>query len=313
MIYLYYGDNSILIREKLAVVKERYWAKYASGLNFWKFDLEADTTDLRSVLESQSMFEEKKLILIRGIFLAPEEKWASLEELILHNKNLKLSQEVILILYDFENGGKSKKRLEFLKKLGEAKEFKNFDKPQLVEWCLKKAEIENIKISKNDLTYLVNNLNGEALRVWNEVCKLSAYGQGVVDRASIDKLVQFDVTTSSFKVIDALLQKHSALALKNLEDQWHNNEEPMLILGALVWQFRLMLKLADAKVGSTAEAVQKFKMNPWVAQKTLLALKKFSVAELKNIYQNLADIDLGIKTGQKDGREALADFVYSFL
>ena len=277
MIYLYYGDNNILIRERLAAVKERYWAKYASGLNFWKFDLEADVADLRSALESHSMFEEKKLILVRGIFSAPEDRWANLEELILHNKNLKLSQEVVLILYDFENGGKSKKRLEFLKKLGEAKEFKNFDKTQLVEWCLKKAEIENIKISKNDLTYLVGNLNGDALRVWNEVCKLSAYGQGVVDRASIDKLVQFDIASNNFKIIDALLQKNASLALKNLEDQWHNNEEPILVLGALVWQFRLMLKLAATKTGSASEAVQKFKMNPWVAQKTLVALKKFSV------------------------------------
>ena len=42
----------------------------------------------------------------------------------------------------------------------------------------------------------------------------------------------------------------------------------------MVWQFRNMLKLADVKITQT-EAVQKFKLNPWVAQKTLSALKTF--------------------------------------
>ncbi|MEK7565367.1 MAG: DNA polymerase III subunit delta [Patescibacteria group bacterium] len=323
MIYLYWGENSFLIQEKLAKISESYRAKFKSGLNLFKFDLEENCDELKSSLESQSMFSEKKLVFLRGILSVPEVKFEEIKETINKNKFLNKSEDVILVLYDFiiprfDLPGRSNlktsevNRLNFLKTLGEVKEFKNLDKPKLIDWCLKKTEEENIKISRNDLSFLIDGVGCDANRVWNEVSKLSAYSGGNITKKDIESLVVFDVVASSFKVTDALAQKKVSQALIGLNELWQNNEEPVMVLGAMVWQFRNMLKLADVKITQT-EAVQKFKLNPWVAQKTLSALKNFSQAELKNIYQSLVDVDLAIKTGGKDGREALTDFVYGFL
>ncbi|MDP3799949.1 MAG: DNA polymerase III subunit delta [bacterium] len=314
MIYTYYGENSFLIQEKIAKIKESYEGKFKSGLNLFKFDLDENCDELKSALESQSMFSEKKIVFLRGILSVPEVKFEEVKEIINKNKFLNKSDDIILVLYDILGDLKEgiKKRVEFLKTLGEVKEFKNLDKPKLIDWCLEKAEEENIKISRADLAFLIDNIGCDTNRVWNEVAKLSAYSNGVVTKKDIENLVVFDVTASSFKVTDALAQRKVALALEGLEELWQRNEEPIVVLGALVWQFRNMIKLADVKL-TQAEAVNKFKLNPWVAQKTLSALKNFSQLELKNIYQGLADVDLAIKTGGKDGREALADFAYSFL
>lgn len=314
MIYIYYGENSFLIQEKLAKIKESYEAKFKSGLNLFKFDLEENYDELKSSLESQSMFSEKKLIFLRGVLSTAEPKYKEVEDIINKNKFLNKSEDVILVLYDITGELKVgiKKRIDFLKTLGEAKEFKNLDKPKLIDWCLKKSEEENIKISRTDLAFLIDGIGCDTNRVWNEVSKLVAYSDGVIAKKDIENLVTFDVMASSFKVTDALVQRKINVALSELEKLWQNNEEPILVLGAIVWQFRNMLKLADVKI-TQAEAVQKFKLNPWVAQKTLAALKNFSQTELKNIYQSLVDVDLAIKTGGKDGREALTDFVYSFL
>lgn len=324
MIYLYYGENSFLIQEKLAKIKEVYLTKYASGLNFFKFDLEEDAADLKSALASQSMFGEKKLVWVRGVLSVPEVKFEEVKEIINKNKFLNKSEDVILILYDFiiprfDLPGRSNlkvseaSRLIFLKTLGEVKEFKNLDKPKLVDWCLKRRQEENIKVSRADLVFLIDGIGCDTNRVWNEILKLSAYGGGQIEKKDIENLVAFDVITNSFKVTDALAQKKMGLALKGLAELWQKNEEPVMVLGAITWQFRNMLKLAEFTRSNAAEVAQKFKLNPWVAQKTLAALNNFSLPELKNIYQNLAEVDLAIKTGERDGREALEDFALTFL
>lgn len=325
MIYTYYGENSFLIQEKLAKIKESYEAKFKSGLNFFKFDLEENCDELKSSLESQSMFSEKKLVFLRGVLSVAEAKYKEIEDIINKNKFLNKSDKVILVLYDMLSSSAppsprlrraskaTEDRLKFFKTLGDVKEFKNFNKPQLIGWCLKKADESSIKISRADLAYLIDGIGCDTHKVWNEILKLSAYGSGKVERKNIDNMVVFDVISNSFKVTDALVQKKAGLALSELEKLWQNNEEPIMVLGAIVWQFRNMLKLADVTASNAAQVVQKFRLNPWVAQKTLAAVKNFSPAELKNIYQNLADIDLAIKTGERDGREALEDFVYNFL
>lgn len=316
MVYLYYGENSFIIQENLKAVQAKYLAKYASGLNFWKFDAEENMADLPSVLENQSMFDEKKMILLRGVLSMSEGEWEGFKKLFNKNISTLKSDDVILLCYDFVSeklDENIKSRLDFLKAWGEAREFKNFNKPQMIDWCLKKSKETNIGVSRSDLAYLIDGVGCDIYRVWNELAKLASYGNGVVSKNNIDDMVSFETITNSFKITEALLQKNTALALKGLEEQWGKNEDPLRVLGALVWQFRILAKLSGDKISSASEAVNKLKLNPWVAQKSVSALKNFTLAELKNIYQNMADADLAIKTGEKDGREALADLVYGFL
>ena len=312
MIYLYYGENSFLIREKLVQARTAYQSKFKSGLNFFKFDLEENCDDLKTALESQSMFGEKKLIFLRGILSVPESEWEKIVKVLNTLSDLDKTNDVFLVGYDFTAADSAvlKKRLEFFNKKGKVEEFRNYDKPKLIDWCLKKAAGENIKTARGDLAYLIDGVGCDTDRVWNEILKLASYGQGAITKTNIDNSVVFDVVSSNFKITDALMARNAVLALKGLEDQWSKNEDPILILGAIVWQFRILIKLAGAKFALAEEAAKKLGLNPWVVKKSLSALKNFSTEELKNIYHNLADIDLAIKTGTRDGREALEDFVY---
>ena len=71
------------------------------------------------------MFSEKKLIFVRGVLLAPEVKFDEIKELFAKNKFISKSDDVILVLYDIIGQLKEsiKKRLSFLKTLGDVKEF----------------------------------------------------------------------------------------------------------------------------------------------------------------------------------------------
>jgi DNA polymerase-3 subunit delta len=311
MIYLYYGENSFLIQEKLSAIRAKYEAKFSSGLNFWKLDLEEDFDNLKSIVDSQSMFEEKKLAFLRGIFSVTEARWEEIKKIIL---NIEKSDDVILVFYDFlipkEN---AKKRLEFLSKAGKSDEFRNFERPKFISWILEKSKFVGLKMERNEAWYLADNIGIDLYRASSEILKLASYkNNSVLTKKDIDAVVPFETYANNFKAMDAVLNKNAVLALKGLEEQWIKNEDPIKILGAFAWQFRILLKLTDLKYSSFDEASKKLGVPVWSVKKSFSALKIFSFQELKNIYQKLADVDLAVKTGAEDGREALADFVCGF-
>lgn len=311
MIFVYYGENSFLIQEKLSAIKSKYQQKFSSSLNFWKIDLEENIENLKSIVDSQSMFEEKKLLFLRGVFSVSESKWEEVKKNIQSALN---SSEVILVFYDFlVPKDATKKRLDFLSNIGKSEEFKNFEKTKFINWILDRSKLVGLKIGRPEAEYLANNIGTDLYRANSEIFKLASYKNGnILTKKDIDYIVPFDVYINNFGAIDAILNKNSFLALKNLEEQWMKNEDPVKILGAFSWQFRILLRLYDLKYSSFEDASKKLGIPAWSIKKSANALKKFSFVELKNIYQELVDIDLAIKTGAEDGKEALRDFVCRF-
>ncbi len=325
MIYLFYGENSFMLQEKLAELKARYSAKFSSGLNFWKVDLEENFDQLEGIVGTQSMFAEKKLAFLRGVFSLNQSEWNGVEK-ILTKPKVKEDQEVILVFYSApsEGAGSADKKLleqikkikDFFKKNGKVEEFKNFDRSHMVKWATQEAEKIGLKINTANLAYLIDNDGSDCYRIINELKKLALFKpQQEISRSDLDILVEKEVEASVFRTTDALAQKNIALALKCLGEHWRNNEDPLMILNMLVWQFRNLIKTADliSQKLSQDSIAQKLGTKPWLAGKNISTVKNFSMAKLKSIYQELAEADIAIKTGQKDGREALEDFVYSFL
>ena len=223
MIFIYYGENSFLIQEKLTAIRAKYEAKFSSGLNFWKLDLEEDPDNLKSIVDSQSMFEEKKLAFLRGIFSIAEAKWDEVKKTI---QNIGESNDVILVFYDFLIPKESaKKRLEFLSKSGKSEEFRNFERPKFINWILEKSKSAGLNMERTEAGYLTDNIGLDPHRASAEILKLASYKNGgVLSKKDIDAVVPFDTYSNSFKAIDALLNKNAVLALKGLEEQWIKNE-----------------------------------------------------------------------------------------
>ncbi len=316
MVFLLYGPNSYLIHQKLANLKERYLAKFASGLDFWRFDLEEGTGDLKAILDSQSLFESKKLVFLRGVLSLLGGEWAELEKLI-SRSNWVDSQNAILIFYDVTSpDGKLNESvkgcLNFFKKAGKIEEFRNMDRAGAIKWAASQAQKLELKIGPAELTALVDAVGLDNWRLANELAKLKAFVESKpVSRSDIELVASKEVTANVFDTVSALARQDAPAALASLANHWHNNEDPLMVLNMLAWQFRILLKLADPSLKNlSAETMaSKLKINPWVVKKSLVCLKNFSLAELKNFHQSLMEADIAIKTGLKDGREAVEDLI----
>ena len=69
MIFFLYGQDVYRSRAKLREIIEHYKKARKSGLNLKVFDFKkADFQDFKDVIRSVSMFNEKKLIILKNAF-----------------------------------------------------------------------------------------------------------------------------------------------------------------------------------------------------------------------------------------------------
>jgi len=67
MIILLYGEDTFRLRQKLIEVIEEYKAKHKTGLNLARFrENNFDFDKIKEKIESVSMFDEKKLIILEN-------------------------------------------------------------------------------------------------------------------------------------------------------------------------------------------------------------------------------------------------------
>ncbi len=65
MLILLYGEDTYRSRQKLKEIVKKYKAKHQSGLNLVRFsNSEINLDKIKEKIESVSMFDEKKLILL---------------------------------------------------------------------------------------------------------------------------------------------------------------------------------------------------------------------------------------------------------
>ena len=136
MIIFLYGSDTYRSRQKLNEIIEHYKKIHESGVSLKCFNGQnLDFQDFRNEVQQVTMFQEKKLIVLKNVFLNSRFKEEFLD-FIKKNKNLK---ELILL---YEEGGiaKSDSLVKFLKKQAKFQEFQPLRGEKLKVWVEKELE-----------------------------------------------------------------------------------------------------------------------------------------------------------------------------
>jgi DNA polymerase-3 subunit delta len=148
----------------------------------------------------------------------------------------------------------------------------------------------------------------------NEINKLVNYcdGQEITDE-NVRLLVQSKVDMNIFNLIDSISSKNKSRSALLLNQQIGKGLNEIYILTMFVYQFRNLLKIKSLLEQnlSNREIAMKAKMHPFVVQKSIEQCGRFTISDLKKIYQKLFDADLAIKTGKINPRLALDLLVVS--
>ncbi len=301
MIIFLYGQDDYRSKLKLKEIIEEYKKLYKSKASLEILDAETlDFKDFKDTIFQESIFLEKKLIIVKNVFLNK-----SFQEMLL-KENKKFLEVKDTILFYEEGPVKKGKLFNFFEKNAKSQEFKFLEGKMLLNWIEKEFKKYGVQIDKFVLRKIADSIGSNLWLLSNEIKKISSYrGKGTVSEKDIDLFIKPKIEVGVFQVIDAIASKNKKRAL-SLTHKYLESGEPALMLFSMIrFQFKNILAAKDLRGGSIDKLRKEAGISFFPAKKALMLSREFSLEELKKIYWNLFQIDLDIKTGKIDQTVAL--------
>lgn len=281
LMYIFlHGQDTYRSRQKLQEVVASYKEKNGSGLNM-RF-LSADNLrfqDFFLELQNVPMFQEKKLLVLNGVFQNPE-----FRDSFLKNSQRLSNLKDIVIFYEDSAVPAKEPLFKFLSENGKTQEFKNLEGQKLRNWAKREFKNSGAEIDSAALETIISYVGNDLWRFSNEINKLAAFKKNkTIVTDDIRLLVKPKIEMDVFKTIRALADRNKKQALALLHRHLERGDNPLYLLSMVNYQFRTLLARRSSYL--------------------------FSPGELKSIYHKLLEADLKIKTGQLDPQMALDLFI----
>lgn len=304
MVYLLYGTKDFSIEEEIKKI-----SKDIDEMNISKYDLNNDMLSL--VLEDAktiSLFGDKKLVIAENanMFTGSTSKDSELIEEYLNHIN----ENTILILTVHNDKLDTRKKItKQVKKVGKVLEFNDdLDMTSLV-----RRLFEDYNIDYKTINLFLDRVGNNPLIIQSEINKIKIYkgnDRNITDEDILNltvKLIEIDI----FKLIDYIIKKDKEKALELYYEMLKMNEEPIKIIVILANQFRIMYQSKELlkKGYSEKDIAATLKIHPYRVKLAIQNSRSYTSETLLKYLNDLADIDIGIKTGTLNKDLALELFI----
>ena len=304
MVYLLFGTKDYSINNEIKKI-----CKNIDDMNISRYDLNNDLTSL--VIEDAktiSLFGDKKIVIAdnANMFTASTSKDSELIEDYL--KNINEYTDLIFIVHSDKIDAR-KKITKTIKEKGKIIEFNDdLDAVSLIRRLFKDYNIEY-----SDIKLLIDRVGNNPLIITNEINKIKIYKGNDKNITSEDilnltnKIIEIDV----FKLIDYIVRKDKENALELYNEMLKVNEEPIKIIVILANQFRIMYQSKELlkKGYSEKDIASILKIHPYRVKLAIQNSRNYTSQMLLKYLNDLADIDIGIKTGTINKDLALELFI----
>ncbi|HYB02304.1 MAG TPA: DNA polymerase III subunit delta, partial [Ktedonobacteraceae bacterium] len=184
------------------------------------------------------------------------------------------------------------------------------------KWINKRATGLGVKVTPDATTMLANFIGNQLRLLANELEKLATYvGPGATITVEVVRLLSTQVQEARiFDLTDALAQRNRKQALDILHDLLSDGEPPLKLISTITSQVRsliLVKELADDGL-RVSQIVSATGMAPFVAEKALRQIGKFSTAQLEKAYRELLTTDAALKRSRLTPDMALDLLVVNF-
>lgn len=295
------GSNHFLIQAELNRLVKEFVAEH-TDFGLQRLDGEESEYDqIREALESLPFLASKKLVVIRTP--GANKEFAEKCEKLLSN----ISDTTDVIIHEPKLDKRSS-YYKYLKKNTEYKEFGDLDEQSLMGWLTKQARAKNGILSTAEARYLIDRLGLNQQLLSNELAKLLTYSPKVT-RESIDLLTEPTPQSTVFQLLDAAFAGNSKRALAIYQEQRASKAEPIAIIGMLAWQLHILAVVITAGQRSDNEIAQEAKINPYVLRKSRQIAKDLTLPRVRQLINQLLDIDIKLKTTATDPDDALQDYL----
>ena len=306
MILFFYGQDSYRIRQKLNQLKEKFISSSLGDTNLAVIDGQTATfPEIARQILAIPFLSKKRLVIIEGILTGGKKSAINGEiQQKVGDFLKKVPESTVVVFVEFSLPDRRTSLFKKLNQSGQFQEFKFLEGENLRRFIRQEVDRRGGKIETAEITKLVEYVGNDFWRMTNELDKLIAYDKQItVD--NIELLVQSQVQTNIFELIEKVAHKQTARALQELYKLLGEGSAEIYILTMIVYQYRNLLVVKDAQ-----ERGQKVALHPFVLGKTMVLTGKYQLLELKNIYKRLLYFESAIKVGKIESRLALELLVF---
>lgn len=304
MIYLFYGTKEFQIKKEIAKIEKNF-----DKINISYFNLEND--NIKDVIEDAntiSLFDDKKLIICENSAMFTRGSSINADIVLDYLNNPNPNTTIIFTLNNETIDG-VKKITKLIKKVGTVKEFNE----DININTLVKKELKDYNISSNDINLLIERVGNNPLILENEIEKIKIYKNNdkTITNNDIINLTHKNVDIDIFKLIDYIVKDNKDKALEIYYEMLKVNEEPIKIIIMLSNQFRIMYQSKELfKKGHTEKDIASIlKIHPYRVKLAIQNSRNYNSKTLLKYINDLADIDIDIKTGKTNKDLALELFI----
>ena len=304
MLYLLYGLKDFQINEDI-----KNLTKNQNDMNISRYDL--NNTPLKDAIddaETYSMFAETKTVIVENasMFTTLTSKDSDIVENYLNNINKSTN---LIFTAHAEKIDTRKKITKLIKKVGIVKEFNE----EISPLNLTKNLLKDYDINEKTINLFLDRVGNNPLIIQNEINKIKIYknkDKNITDKDIIN-LTNKNIDIDIFKLIDYIVQKNKEKAIELYYEMLKINEEPIKIIVILANQFRIMYQSKELlkKGYSEKDIASILKIHPYRVKLAIQNSRNYSSKTLLEYLNNLADIDIGIKTGKLNKDLALELFI----
>ena len=258
-----------------------------------------------------SLFNDKKVIIINNsnIFTAKknniEQNTQVFEQYL---ENINPDTILIFVLYE-EKLDERKKIVKVFKQKGQVKLFSNNTNIH----NLVKEMFSGYQINFNTINLLIDRVGKNLAILEQEANKIITYKGDDINITDEDvvSLTHKSFDIDIFALIDAIIKKDKLQALNIYHEMLKLNEEPIKIIVMLSNQFRIIYQTKEMyKKGYTENDIAStLAIHPYRIKLALNSSRNYSNQNLLEYIKKLADLDIGIKTGNINKEIGLELFI----
>ena len=277
--------------------KKEFIKKYGEDSIETIYGKTLDSAEFSTNIEAIPFFSEKRMFIVNDFL----DKGKTDDQKQVAENLAKLTDDCIILFHENKSPDKRTILFKRIAKIGKAEEFKGLSPLEISKWIRERAKKDDIKIDFKNSNYLSDHSGPSLWSISSELEKLKIYADGKeISKEMIDELCTQSLSSSIFKLTDAVAQKDTKQSLKTFEILNENGEDLMMIFFMLVRHFRILIQVHEMinKGENSFSITKKLRQHSFVIQKTSAQSKNFTMKDLEEIYKMLLDIDIKVKTGK---------------
>lgn len=307
MILFLHGSDTFRSRRYLAQSVEKFRRERdPGGYNVAVVDgASAPLGKLEAEIFATPFLAEKRMIVVENLLSSGDKEALAGAAALIADK--KIPENSVVIFWQGESLSKVKEAKELeaiLAKEKFARQFAPLSGAKLSDWIQGEVKARGGSIAPDALDYLAVNAGGDPWLLNSLIEQLTAYaaGERPIILADVGLFLPEKIDDNIFNMVDAIVSGNHKVAFRLLAEQRRLGEEDGRLFGLILWQFRILLQIADLleREGAiTSDAVsRRLGIHPYAAKKSFALARRYSLAKLEAVFERLLAIDIKTKTGQ---------------